>query len=158
MLTKTNDAIKASKATRRRAGDGIELQLFDWMKLLFRVQQPAYHGGKLIGNCIKMTTNAYQMFTRFATILKHSKNDDCRYTDAMINKICADFAQLSVLWVGTLSLASKVPPRSSDIELFKRYVRAATFMHQAMPIDITHKVHLMWAHVASAMKIPGGLG
>ena len=80
-----------------------------------------------------MMTHAYQMFTRFAAILKHSKKDDCRYTYPMIDKICADFALLSVLWDGTMSLASKVNSRSSDIGLFKRYVRAATFTHQAIP-------------------------
>ena len=105
-----------------------------------------------------MMTHAYQMFTHFSTILKHSKKDDCKYTDQMIDEICADFALLSVLWDGALSLASKVNPRSSDIELFKRYVRAATFTHQAMSINITHKVHLMSTHIAFAMKIPGGLG
>ena len=79
-----------------------------------------YHGGKLIGkDSIKMMTHAYQMFTHFSTILKHSKKDDCKYTDPMIDEICADFALLSVLWDGALSLASKVNPRSSDIELFK---------------------------------------
>ena len=55
MLTKTWEAITVFKSTRRRLGDGIETKLFDWMKLLFKVQQPAYHGGKVIGkDCTKM--------------------------------------------------------------------------------------------------------
>ena len=144
MLTKTNDAIKASKGARRRAGDGIESQPFDWMKLLFRVQQPAYHGGKLIGkDCIKMMTHAHDMFTHFASILKRNKKDNCKYTDPMIDKVCADFALLLVLWDGAMSLASKVNRSGCDINLYKRYARAATFTHQAMTIHITHKVHLM---------------
>ena len=49
MLTKTNEAIKASKSARQEYGDIIESQLFAWIKILFRVHQPAYHGGKLIG-------------------------------------------------------------------------------------------------------------
>ena len=62
MLTKTNEAIKASKGARRQSGDGIESQLFGWMKILFCIQQPAYHGGKLIGkNCMKMMANAHEM-------------------------------------------------------------------------------------------------
>ena len=68
MFTKTNEAIKASKSAQRQSGDGIRLQLFAWMKILFSVQQPAYHGGKLIGkDCMKMTANAYKMFTHFAS-------------------------------------------------------------------------------------------
>ena len=85
MLTKTNEAIKASKSTRRQSGDGIESQLFGWMKILFRVQQPAYHGGKLIGkDCMKMMTNAHAMFTHFALILKRNKKTNCKYSDPMI--------------------------------------------------------------------------
>ena len=60
MLTKTRVAINASKAARKRSGNGIESQIFRWMKYLFRVQQPAYHGGKLIGgDCKLMMAHAH---------------------------------------------------------------------------------------------------
>ena len=49
-------------------------------------------------------------------------------------------------------------PSADDIQRYKRFVRAAFFAHQAMAMSITHKVHLMWAHVATAMGVPGGLG
>ena len=40
MLTKTNEAITASKGARRQSGDGIESQLFGWMKIL-HISYPA---------------------------------------------------------------------------------------------------------------------
>ena len=63
-----------------------------------------------------------------------------------------------MLWDGAFSLASKVNPTHNDIQLFRQYVRAAIWSHQALNISITHKVHLMWWHVAIAMELPGGLG
>ena len=159
MLTKTNEAIKASKGARRQSGDGIESQLFGWMKVLFRIHQPAYHGGKLIGkDCMKIMAHAHEMFTRFALILKRNKKTDCKYSGEMIDEICADFALLSVLWDGALSLAGKVNPSADDIERYNRFVRAAFFTHQAMGMSITHKVHLMWVHIAIVVVVPGGLG
>ena len=159
MLTKTKVAINAFKAARKRSGDGIESQTFGWMKVLFRVQQPAYHGGKLIGGDYKlMMAHAHQMFTHFATILKNNKKDSCEYTDPQIDELCANFCLVSVLWDGAFSMASKVNPTANDIQLFRQYVRAAIWSHQALNILITHKVHLMWWHVAIAMELPGGLG
>ena len=76
----------------------------------------------------------------------------------MIDEICADFASLSVLWDGALLLAGKVNPSADGIQQYKRFVRAAVFTHQTMAMSITHKVHLMWAHIATAMEVPGGLG
>ena len=78
MLKKVRDDIATFKASRRRLGDGIETQMYDWMKLLFCVQLPAYHGGKLIGkDCVKMMANAYVMFTHFSDILKRNKKELC---------------------------------------------------------------------------------
>ena len=129
------------------------------MKLLFCIQLPAYHGGKLIGkDCVKMMANAYAMFTHFSDILKRNKKENCVYSNEMIEELCSDFSRLSVLWDAAFSLASKINPTPDDLKEFKRYVRAAIFSHQAMTISITHKDHLMWRHVASAMALPGGLG
>ncbi|KAL7524102.1 hypothetical protein ACHAXR_002598, partial [Thalassiosira sp. AJA248-18] len=158
MLKKIRENISTYKSDRKKSGDGIESEMFDWMKLFFRIQQPAYHGGKLIGkDSVKMMANAYEMFTHFATVLKDNKKDDT-YSDAMIDEICNDYARLSILWDGAFSLASKHNPTTDDISNYKRYVRAAIFTHQAMKMSITHKGHLMWRHVAAAMRVPGGLG
>ena len=74
MLTKTNDAIKASNDVRRRYGDGIKSLLFGRMKALFHVQQPAYHRSKLIGkDRTIIMEHAHEMFTYFASILKDKK-------------------------------------------------------------------------------------
>ena len=105
-----------------------------------------------------MMSNAHGVFTHFASMLKCNKKADCTYTDPMIDEVCSDFARLSVLWDGAFSLASKVNPEVKDIEMFKRFVRAAFFRHKAMKISITHKDHIMWMHVANAMRLPGGLG
>ena len=90
--------------------------------------------------------------------MKDNKKDSCEYTDAQIDELCANFCLVSVLWDGAFSMASKVNPTANDIQLFRQYVRAAIWSHQAINISITHKVHLMWWHVAIAMELPGGLG
>jgi hypothetical protein len=89
---------------------------------------------------------------------KKNKKEDCPYTNEMIDELCADFAHLSELWDAAFSLASKINPTPDELTNYKRYVRAAIFSHQAMTLSITHKGHLMWAHVAKAMELPGGLG
>ena len=65
---------------------------------------------------MKMTTNAYEMFTHFALILKSSKKTNYKYSGQMIDKICTDFALLSVLWDGALSLTRKVNPSADNIQ------------------------------------------
>ena len=43
--------------------------------------------------------------------------------------------------------------------MFVRFVNAAVECHTSLGCNITHKVHLMWKHVAWQMRnIPGGLG
>ncbi len=159
MLKKVKEAILTFKSARSKSGDGIETQLFAWMKLMFRIQQPAYHGGKLIGkDCVQMMGNAYEMFDHFKVILKTNRREDSPFTFPMIDEMCADFARVSILWDGAFSLASKINPPSSDIVKFKRFARAGIYSHKAMALSITHKAHLMKGHVARAMAIPGGLG
>ena len=159
MLKKVRENILTLKASRRKSGDGIETQMYDWMKLMFRIQQPAYHGGKLIGkDSVKMMGNAYEMFGQFKEILKANKKGNCAYSDPMIDEMCADFARLSVLWDGAFALASKVNPTTEDVQKYLRFVRGAVFYHQAMMLSITHKTHLSWAHIGRVMCLPGGLG
>jgi len=43
------------KSGRKKSGDGIETAMFTFLKSAYRIQLPAYHGGKLIGkDCAKM--------------------------------------------------------------------------------------------------------
>ena len=120
MLEKVRDAIFTFKEGRRRSGDGIETQIYDWIKLLFRIQLPAYHGGELIGkDCVNMMADAHDMFTHFSGILKTNKKEDCPYTNEMIDKMCANFARLSVLWDAAFSLASKINPTPDELRNYK---------------------------------------
>ena len=159
MLKKVKASIKILKSNRKKSGDGIESQIYGWMKLLFRIQQPAYHGGKLIGkDSVKIMLNGYAMFTHFSGILTRNAKEDFPFTHPMIEELCADFAHLAVLWDREFPLTSKHNPTTDDIGMYKRFVRAAIFTHKAMCLTITHKGHLMWRHVAFAMAVPGGLG
>ena len=124
--------------------------MYDWIKLLFHIQLPAYHGGKLIGkDWVKMMADAHDMFTHFSGILKTNKKEDCPYTNKMINEMCANFARLSMLWDAAFSLASKINPTPDELRNYRQYVGVAFFTHQSMTLSITHK--------AKAMGLPGGL-
>jgi hypothetical protein len=102
--------------------------MYDWMKLLFCIQLPAYHGGKLIGkDCVKMMANTYTMFTNFSGILKRNKKEFCVYGKDLIDELCSDFDRLSVLWDAAFSLASKINPTPDDLKEFQQYARAAIF-------------------------------
>ncbi len=67
MLRKVKASIELLKSNRKKADDGIESQMYGWMKVLFRIQQPAYHGGKLIG---KDSVKRWQMGTQCSRILQ----------------------------------------------------------------------------------------
>ena len=76
-----------------------------------------------------------------------------------IKKMCANHKNLFVLWGIAFSLARTVDPDDDDIDLYKRYVFAAVQCHVRIGCNVTHKVHLMWRHVAEQMKnVLGGLG
>jgi hypothetical protein len=128
----------------------------------YHIQLPAYHGGKLIGkDCQKMMSNADVIFKQFADILKDPSNrrSDCALNNDEIDLLCQQFADLSMLWDGALSYASKIDPSEEDIVMYERFAKAAIFSHQSMGCSVTHKGHLMWAHTACQMRnIPGGLG
>ena len=142
MLKKVKDTINDFKASRKKLGDGIETHMYDWLKTLFHVHLPSYHGGKLIDkDCVWMMANTDIMFTHFAGILKARKKDNCTYLDPMIDELCADFWRLSVLWDDAFLRARKVNLTCHDITQYKRYIKGAIFLHQAMKISITRKRH-----------------
>ena len=103
-------------------------------------------------------TNAYEIFTHFALILKSNKKTNCKYSGPMIQRRnLYRFSLFSVLWDGALPLAGKANPSANDIQCYKRFVRAVVFTHQAMAMIVTNKLHLMWLHVAVTMAVLRGL-
>jgi len=158
-LKTLKDKIAEYKKDRKKDGDGIESQLFSVLKSMYGITIQAYHGGSLTGKDIqKLMSNADEIFSIFANILKSNKKPGCSYGDVEIDALCKSFANLCILWDGAFSYASKVNPTADDIALYKRYVTAAVYCHVAEGLSITPKVHMMWKHVATQMLVPGGLG
>ena len=161
LLRKMKDKLKEFKNDRKKSGDGVEAAMFEILKSCYHIQLPAYHGGKLIGkDCQKMMSNADVIFKQFADILKDPSNrrSDCALNNDEIDLLCQQFADLSMLWDGALSYASKIDPSEEDIVMYERFAKAAIFSHQSMGCSVTHKGHLMWAHTACQMRnIPGDM-
>ena len=158
-LKTLKDKIAEYKKDRKKDGDGIESQLFSVLKSMYGITIQAYHGGSLTGKDIqKLMSNADEIFSIFANILKSNKKPGCSYGDVEIDALCKSFANLCILWDGAFSYASKVNPTADDIALYKRYVTAAVYCHVAEGLSVTPKVHMMWKHVATQMLVPGGLG
>ena len=158
-LKKVKDKITEFKRSRKKSGDGIETQMFLILKNMYGVKLQAYHGGSLTGKDIqKVMTNADEIFSIFAGILKANKKEDCKMSEDDIDILCSRFSNLFVLWDGAFSFASKIDPTTNDILQYKRFVTAAVFCHVAEGCNVTPKVHLMWRHVAKQMELPGGLG
>ena len=159
-LTKIKAKITEFKRSRKRSGDGVESKMISILKTMFGVEVQAYHGGSLTGKDIqKVMSNASEIFELFAELLKANKKENCSMSDKQIEDMCGQFANLCVLWDGAFSIASKVDPSDDDILHYSRFVKAAVHSHVEVGCNVTPKVHLMWAHVATQMKeIPGGLG
>ena len=102
--------------------------------------------------------NATYVFDEFAKkILKEGRKAD-GLTEAEIDKLCEDHKVTLLLWDGAFSTARTIDPTEDDIGLYKQFVYAAVVCHVRIGCNVTHKVHLMWKHVAVQMKVPGGLG
>ena len=70
-----------------------------------------------------------------------------------LDEICANFVVVSILWNDAPVLASVVNLRTYVIKLYKRFASATFFTHQAIAVNITYEVHLMWEHVKTAMAV-----
>lgn len=101
--------------------------------------------------------NAGEIFPKIAAILKEKAKHDCKCTDR-IEEMCQKYSNLLQLWDGAFSLASKEDPTDEDIAVYERFAMAAVYSHKAIGCNITHKVHLMWRHVAIQMKTHKGIG
>jgi hypothetical protein len=126
------------------------------------VELTRYHGGSLAGTDIKkVIANAAYVFDEFADILKkeENRNANSSMSTAEIDLLCENTKQLFLLWDGAFALARKIKPTPEDCELYRQFVQAAVECHVVMGCNITHKVHLMLAHVYLQMKsVPRGLG
>ena len=157
MLKLVKENISIFKAGRRKDENGIETQIYDYLKAMYCIQLPVYHGGASIGkDCVKIMGNAGNMFTHFSGTLKLSKKNNCSLTDPMIDEMCADFRRHALLWDGCFSLVRRVNPSRADIVKYERFEIAATFSHQAMQLSTPHKVHV-GKHAAKQMRLPGGI-
>lgn len=63
-----------------------------------------------------------------------------------------------LFWDGAFAVARTTNPNEEDRTLYCRFVNAAVYSHVRIGCNVTHKVHLMWGHVAKQMRNPGGLG
>ena len=107
MIKQIKAKVQEFKSNRKTSGDGIETEMFTYLKVVHKIQLPAYHGGKLIGkDCQKIMENADQIFKRFATIMKAKKRDHCTYEETEIDAFCDKYANLCMLWDGAFSYAS----------------------------------------------------
>lgn len=106
----------------------------------------------------KVMDNALFIFDEFAKILVAGKRPGCTLGTAEIEAKCGEYRTAFLLWDGAFSYARKINPTSEDIAMYERFAKAAVKQHSKF-CSITHKVHLMFKHVAWQMKnIPGGLG
>ena len=123
------------------------------------VELTQYHGGSLIGNDRrKVIANATSIFDKFKKILLEARKNDGKSEEA-IKKMCADHKTLYLSWDRAFFLACMVDPSDENLHLYKWYVFAAVHCHIKIGCNMTHKIHLMWGHVANQMKyVPGGLG
>ena len=119
-----------------------------------RLSSTRFLRDKTLGSIV----NATYVFDEFAKkILKEGRKAD-GLTEAEIDKLCEDHKVTLLLWDGAFSTARTIDPTEDDIGLYKQFVYAAVVCHVRIGCNVTHKVHLMWKHVAVQMKVPGGLG
>ena len=108
----------------------------------------------------KVMDNAFFIFDEFKAILKEgNKWDEPLVTDYEIDAVCDQYKSVFLLWDGAFSLARKIDPTEDDIKMYSEFVAAAFESHQEVGCNVTHKVHLMAAHVRwQMMTLEGGLG
>ena len=154
-----NKEVQEFKSVRKRRGDGLESEMMKVL-LLYDITIQAYHGGSLHGKDVqKLMSNAHEIFESFAQILTENMKEGCAYNKEDIKQVCKNYATLCILWDGAFSYASKIDPTEEDVNMFERFVAAAVNKHVVMGLNVTPKVHMMWAHVAEQMKsFDGGLG
>ena len=159
-IKRTKEKIKAFKSDRKKSGSGIETAIFAVLKEVYDVRIQAYHGGSLTGKDIqKVMSNAEDICNMIAGILKRDRKDGCEYQPTAIDEMMKSFSDAFLLWDGAFSIASKVNPTPDDIKMYERYAKAAVYSHQALGCNITHKVHLMYKHVAHQMRtVAAGIG
>jgi len=158
LLARLKKKLTEFRSTRKKSKDGIESQMLRVLKII-GVELTRYHGGSLAGMDIKkVIANASFVFDEFAKILKAGKKEDS-VSDDDIDEVCRQHKQLFVLWDGAFAAARTINPTEEDHALYSRFVTAAVNCHIKVGCSVTHKVHLMGAHVAWQMRtIPGGLG
>ena len=158
-IARAKEHIKTFKSDRKIDDEGIETALFSVFKDLYGVKLQAYHGGSLHGkDHQKIMSNADEIFTLFAEILKENAKKDCKLTHDEIEELCQKYSNLYILWDGAFSYASTINPSREDIAMYERFVTAAVHSHKELGMNVTPKVHLMWMHVKRQMEFPGGLG
>mmetsp|Transcript_22814 Transcript_22814/g.32611 ORF Transcript_22814/g.32611 Transcript_22814/m.32611 type:complete len:415 (+) Transcript_22814:104-1348(+) len=158
-ITGISKEIEEFKSVRKNRGDGMESEMIKVL-ILFDITIQAYHGGSLHGKDVqKLMSNAHEIFESFAEILTENMKEGCEYKKEEIEQVCKNYATLCILWDGAFSYASKINPTEEDVNMFERFVTAAVHVHIAMGLNVTPKVHMMWAHVLDQMKsFDGGLG
>jgi uncharacterized coiled-coil protein SlyX len=160
LLARLKNKLIEFRSTRKKSNAGVEAKMVRVLKLV-GVEIQRYHGGSLAGMDIKkVIANASFVFDEFEEILKEERNQnkDCEMTNKEISTICNEHKTLYLLWDGAFSAARTINPTEDDRTEYCRYVYAAVHCHVKIGCSVTHKVHLMWAHVASQMGVPGGLG
>jgi len=156
-IARAKEHIKTFKSDRKIDDEGIETALFSVFKDLYGVKLQAYHGGSLHGkDHQKIMSNADEIFTLFAEILKENAKEDCKLTHDEIEELCQKYSNLYILWDGAFSYASTINPSREDIAMYERFVTAAVHSHKELGMNVTPKVHLMWMHVKRQMEFPGG--
>jgi len=153
--------LKSFRKVRKKSDVGLETKMFRVLKSI-GVELTRYHGGSLMGKDIKkVMDNASHIFDEFKKILKDGKRSNAVLDDD-IDKKCEEYKSVFLLWDGAFSIARKVGKlEDDDINQFQIYVDAAVQAHKDVGCNITHKVHLMWKHVAwqmNELKDVGGLG
>ncbi|KAL7530713.1 LOW QUALITY PROTEIN: hypothetical protein ACHAWF_003482 [Thalassiosira exigua] len=151
---KLKNKLKSVRSDRHKAGGGLEGKMSQVLKEI-GVELTRYHGGKLNGKDIKtIIENA-----TYSGILVEGKREWCPLSEDEIKSKVNEHPWTFLLWDGPFLFARKVDPTTEDPEMFRRFVNATVDCHTSLGCNITHKVHLMWKHVAWQMGVvPGGLG
>jgi hypothetical protein len=151
--------LRTLRSLASKSADSLETKLFKVLKGI-GVELSSYHGGSLHGKDIKTEmNNATYVFSKFSSILKLGKWDNCELGDEDIDTFCQHFQSVFVLWDGAFSFARKFNPTTEDVRMYQQFIETAVKGHVKLGLSITPKVHLMFKHVRWQMEnIPGGLG
>ena len=79
--------------------DGIESEIFEILKVQYGIKLQAYHEWTMAGKDIqKVMSNATQIFSVFAAIMKSNKRPDSKFdTEEKIDYLCNYFANVFVV-------------------------------------------------------------